>query len=83
MASVCFKVTFVQRHWMAGVCIVSGCSRGIGRAVAARLAKEGYALGLLSRNEQEINRLKEELASSGFHLFSLRDRRGFPHRCSV
>lgn len=62
---------------------MSGCSRGIGRAVAARLAKEGYALGLLSRNEQEINRLKEELASSGIHLLSLRDRRGFPHRCSV
>lgn len=46
---------------MASVCIVSGCSRGIGRAIAVKLAREGYALGLLSRNEKAINQLKEEL----------------------
>ena len=51
---------------MSGVCIVSGCSRGIGRAIAVRLAKEGYALGLLSRNEKAIDQLKEELEARGF-----------------
>lgn len=52
---------------MPGVCIVSGCSRGIGRAIAVRLAKEGYALGLLSRNEKAIGQLKEELETRGFY----------------
>ena len=37
---------------MSPVCIVSGCSRGIGRGIAYTLAKSGYSLGLLSRSEE-------------------------------
>ena len=45
---------------MSRVCIISGCSRGIGRAVAQKLAST-YSLGLFARSEQELNALKEEL----------------------
>ena len=45
---------------MSGVCIISGCSRGIGRAIAKKLAST-YSLGLLARSEQELQTLREEL----------------------
>lgn len=47
---------------MSGVCIVSGCSRGIGKAIAMKLAPS-YSLGLLARSENELNKLKEEIAN--------------------
>lgn len=37
---------------MSQVCIISGCSRGIGRAIATTLAERGYNLGLLARSEE-------------------------------
>ena len=37
---------------MSQVCIISGCSRGIGRAIATTLAEHGYSLGLLARSEE-------------------------------
>ena len=43
-----------------GVCIISGCSRGIGRAVAKKLASS-WSLGLLARSENELNELKQQL----------------------
>ena len=45
---------------MSQVCIISGCSRGIGRAIAMKLGSL-YSLGLLARSENELNQLKNEL----------------------
>ncbi len=48
------------------VALVTGASRGIGRAVAARLAREGYAVGVNYRERQDkADELVAELASEG------------------
>src|SRR5215211_5079919 len=41
--------------------LVTGASRGIGRAVAGALAARGAAVGLLSRTESELLALASEL----------------------
>lgn len=46
---------------MNRICIVSGCSRGIGRCIAKKLAVQGYSLGLVSRDENAMISLKTEL----------------------
>lgn len=43
--------------------IISGASKGIGRATAIALAKEGYDLILLSRSESALNELKNYINS--------------------
>lgn len=40
------------------VAVVTGASRGIGRAVALRLAEEKYQVALLARNEVSLNEVK-------------------------
>src|SRR4051812_42669424 len=41
--------------------LVTGASRGIGRAVAAAIAARGGAVGLLARSERDLSDLAEEL----------------------
>jgi NAD(P)-dependent dehydrogenase (short-subunit alcohol dehydrogenase family) len=41
--------------------LVTGASRGIGRAVAAAVAARGGAVGLLARSERELDALAREL----------------------
>jgi NAD(P)-dependent dehydrogenase (short-subunit alcohol dehydrogenase family) len=45
--------------------IVTGSSRGIGRAIALRLAREGGRLVLAARNESALARVAEEIADGG------------------
>jgi 3-oxoacyl-[acyl-carrier protein] reductase len=45
------------------VAMVTGSSRGIGRAIAFALAEEGASLALCSRSEKEIKRTAEEVSS--------------------
>lgn len=47
------------------VTIISGASRGIGRAVATRLARENHFVLLLARNNEEISELELEIDSAG------------------
>jgi short-subunit dehydrogenase len=47
------------------VVLLSGASRGIGRATAQALAARGYRLGLLDREEGPLVALAGELASTG------------------
>lgn len=47
------------------VTIISGASRGIGRAIATRLARENHFVLLLARNSEEINELELEIDSAG------------------
>ena len=42
--------------------VISGATRGIGRAIAAKLAVLGYDLVLLARNEKDLERCKSELS---------------------
>jgi short-subunit dehydrogenase len=47
------------------IALVTGASEGIGRVFAERLAKEGYAITAVARNEVRLKELMTELASDG------------------
>jgi NADP-dependent 3-hydroxy acid dehydrogenase YdfG len=47
------------------ISLISGASRGIGRAIATRLAREDHFVMLLARNAEEINELEFEIDQSG------------------
>ncbi|MDP6852914.1 MAG: 3-oxoacyl-[acyl-carrier-protein] reductase [Candidatus Marinimicrobia bacterium] len=44
--------------------IVTGASRGIGKAIALKLASNGATVVLVSRNEEELNTVKSQIESS-------------------
>lgn len=44
--------------------IIVGASRGIGASLARELARRGYSLGLLSRNQEQLHQLAAELRST-------------------
>jgi len=48
--------------------VVTGASRGIGRAIAVALAARGAAVGLLARSEQELAELARELGPRALAL---------------
>ncbi|HAD13831.1 MAG TPA: NAD(P)-dependent oxidoreductase [Saprospirales bacterium] len=47
------------------ITIISGASRGIGRAVSLRLAHEGHFVIVLARNAEEIGELEHEIDEAG------------------
>jgi len=50
---------------MSKVALVTGASRGIGRAVALRLAARGYAVGCAARDEEALDALVTEIRGNG------------------
>lgn len=50
---------------MKKITLISGASRGIGRAVAMRLAREGHFVVVLARNAEEIGELEHEIDEAG------------------
>lgn len=51
--------------------LVTGASRGIGRAVAWRLARDGYAVALNARAEAPLRALESELTEAGLRALSV------------
>ena len=47
------------------VAIVTGASRGIGKAIAKRLASDGCKVALVARNEDTLNEVKSEIEKDG------------------
>ena len=58
-------------------CIITGASRGIGRAIAERFSAEGAACILVSRNAEVLNELVQQLPAPSNqdegHVHSVRE----------
>lgn len=54
----------------APVALITGAGRGIGKAIAQKLAEDGYTVALIARTTSEINELKKELLAQGRHAFA-------------
>ncbi|TKC03635.1 SDR family oxidoreductase [Pedobacter frigoris] len=50
--------------------IVTGATRGIGKAIAVKLAETGYNLALCSRNADELEQVTEELQHTNARIFT-------------
>ncbi len=65
----------------ARVAIVTGANRGIGKAIATRLASDGYIVAMIARNEEALLEVQEEIASNGgrasSHVCDLADFESF------
>jgi short-subunit dehydrogenase len=48
---------------MKGLVLVSGASKGIGKAIALKFASEGFDVVISSRNEDNLNAVKSEIES--------------------
>src|SRR5258707_8959782 len=47
------------------VALITGAGRGIGRAIALRLARAGVGLALTARTRSELDRVADEIMSAG------------------
>ncbi len=61
-----------QKPLHRSVALVTGGSRGIGRAIAGRLASLGAAIGFCGRDEQKLRIVAEELETSGARVLARR-----------
>ncbi len=46
---------------MSKVCIITGATDGIGKQTAFELAKKGFAIGLVGRNQEKGNYVLKEM----------------------
>jgi 3-oxoacyl-[acyl-carrier protein] reductase len=51
--------------------IVTAASRGLGRAVALRLAEEGAELAICARGLESLQRTEEDIRRAGGQVFSV------------
>jgi len=49
--------------------IITGATKGIGKAIAVKLAENGYNLAICARNNAELKALADELAYTGASIF--------------
>ena len=49
--------------------IITGAGRGIGRAIAIALAKEGVHLGLIARTEEGLKSVANEIGNDQHYCF--------------
>jgi len=58
-----------MEEWRGKVALVTGASRGIGRAIARTLAEKGLHLALCARSQEALEALRAELAALGAEVF--------------
>lgn len=50
--------------------LITGATRGIGRAIALKLAENGYNLAICARTKQDLDRLRVELEANGVSVLA-------------
>ena len=58
----------IMKQTSTRVALITGASRGIGASIAQALAKEGYKLGLVARNETDLLTLQKKLPTESICL---------------
>jgi len=61
-----------KRKLQGRVALITGASRGIGRAIARGYAKEGAVIGITARTEEDLRSLVEEVQSAGGKALAIR-----------
>ena len=61
-----------KRKLQGRVALITGASRGIGRAIARGYAKEGAVIAITARTEGDLRSLVEEVQSSGAEALAIR-----------
>ncbi len=51
--------------------VITGASKGIGRAIALKLAQNGYNLAVCARNESEVRAFEKELRAYGVNVLAI------------
>ena len=64
------KVQATEHLFTGRVAVVTGASRGIGKAIAFELAKHGARLGIFSRRADAIQLTQKQLEELGCEVFS-------------
>lgn len=59
----------LMRDWKGKVALITGASRGIGRAIARTLAERGLSLALCARSRERLEEVKKELEPFGVSVF--------------
>jgi acetoin reductase-like protein len=54
------------------VAIVTGAGQGIGRAIACRLARDGYAISIVDINPAALERVKKEIEDLGANVLAIK-----------
>jgi ketoreductase len=52
------------------IALVTGAGRGIGKAIAQKLAQDGLVVVLVARTTSEINEVKKELIAAGYDAYA-------------
>ena len=61
---------------MAGTVLVTGAAQGLGRAIATRLARDGYQVALVDRQAEALEQAAGEIAGSRAYVADLLDVAG-------
>lgn len=54
------------------VAVVTGAGQGIGRAIACRLARDGFAIAIIDINDHALDNVKKEIENLGAPVLALR-----------